>query len=260
MVPRPSSPTSLLWAYQLKSEHEHLLNRLKDIAKSHEAYEAKLDVLEKSNEGMKGSFAQLEDMATWISAIEKESQDIKELVRKLHGERQIKLEGGIEKFADLAGQVAALHSHTKDMGIEIRRTLYAYPTIIKKIEDIEAKIQKQGKTEMLRKDDPLDAVVFTRRLDAIESHRDEDSTRTKILIDRMETLEQANKKLSTSYAQFQAQIKLLNDEAKKQQRVARGTRIARTELDLEQVSSPSSFQPSHSPRAANPSQRYRILR
>lgn len=111
-------------------------------------------------------------------------------------------------------------------------------------------MQKQERTETLRKkNDPVDITVLTRRLDAIESRRNNDATRTKTLIGRMEVLEQASQQLSTRSARFQAEIGRLNSEAKNQQEMARGTTTVMTKLDLEQESSQSSFQFPYSPSA-----------
>lgn len=250
MVPRPSSPTSLLWAHQLKREHEHLLDRMKDIAKSQEAHDVKIHAIEASNERMRSIFARFEDMMTRIAAIEEESQDVKELIERFVGERPTKLRGAVEKISRLADQIAALDSHTKEVGIGVQQTLSTYRVVIEKVEDLEAKVQKQERTETLReKNDPVDVTVLTRRLDAIESRRNNDATRTKTLIGRMEVLEQASQQLSTRSARFQAEIERLNSEAKSQQEMARGTMTVRTKLDLEQESSQSSFQFPYSPRA-----------
>lgn len=257
MVPRPSSPTSLLWAHQLKREHEHLLDRVKDMAKSQEAHDVKVHAIEASNERMKSISARFEDMMTRIAAIEEENQDVKELIENFVGERPTKLGGGVEKIPRLADQIAALDSHTKEVGIGVQQTLSTYQVVIKKVEDLEAKVQKQERTETLRKkNDPVDITVLTRRLDAIESRRNNDATRTKTLIGRMEVLEQASQQLSTRSARFQAEIGRLNSEAKNQQEMARGTTTVMTKLDLAQESSQSSFQFPYSPSAGKLNQRY----
>ena len=257
MVPRPSSPTSLLWAHQLKREHEHLLDRVKDISKSQEAHDVKVHTIEASNERMKSIFPRFEDMMTRIAAIEEESQDVKELIENFVGERPTKLGGEVEKISRLADQIAALDSHTKEVGIGVQQTLSTYRVVIKKVKDLEAKVQKQERTETLReKNDPVDVTVLTRRLDAIESHRNNDATRTKTLIGRMEVLEQASQQFSARSARFQAEIERLNGAAENQQEMARGTTTVRTRLDLEQESSQSSFQFPYSPRAGKLNQRY----
>ena len=232
MVPRPSSPTSLLWAHQLKREHEHLLDRVKDIAKSQKAHDVKVHAIGASDERI---FAQFEDMMTRIAAIEEGNQDVKELIEKLVGERPIKPGGGVENISRLADQIAALDSHTKKVGIGVQQTLSTYRIVIKKIEDLEAKVQKRERTETLRKNDPVDVTVLTRRLDAIESRRNDDAIRTKTLVGRMEALEQASQQPRS--ARFQAGIERLNNEAKDQQETARGTMTVRTKPDLEQESS-----------------------
>ena len=225
---------------------------MKDIAKLQKAHDIKVHAIGASDERTKRIFAQFEDMTTRIAAIEEGNQDAKELIEKLVGERPIKPGGGVEKISRLADQIAALDSHTKEVGIGVQQTLSTYRVVIKKIEDLEAKVQKQERTETLRKEnDRVDVTILTRRLDAIESRRNDDVIRTKTLIGRIEVLEQANQQPRS--ARFQAGIERLNNEAKNQQETARGTMTVRTKLDLEQE---SSFQFPYSPRAGKLNQRY----
>ncbi|OCK83839.1 hypothetical protein K432DRAFT_432624 [Lepidopterella palustris CBS 459.81] len=249
MVPRPSSPTSLLWAHQLKREHGHLLDRIKDLEKSNEAFNIRIVATETSHERITSCIDDIKKMATRISVIEDDDKEVKEWIEKLDEERQTLMNEESEKVKKLAYKVAVLEGHSKTVDIETQQTVSAYRAVLKKIEDVEAVLQKQGKVseKLTKKNDPVDVKVLTRRLDAVESRRTDDTRKTQALLDRMHTLEDANRRMRNESNRLHAQVARLNREIKTQQAALLPSSEATTELDLELKPVSSAVQAPHSP-------------
>lgn len=219
MVPRPTSPTSLLWAHQLKREHGHLLNRMKDLEKSHEAYESRIKATEVIADGMKNRASEIKEMVTRISAIEEDDKDVKEWVKKLDEERRVRMREDVERVKSLQQKLAALERQWQKSQLEAQKISSDHSMAITRIEELEHEIQRQGKSadKLSKKNDPADIKVLMRRLDAIESHRTGDSRIHRELLDKIADLEGANRQLVTKTESFRIEITRLNSEMRSRQ-------------------------------------------
>ncbi|KAF2187761.1 hypothetical protein K469DRAFT_748968 [Zopfia rhizophila CBS 207.26] len=208
----PSDPASLLWAHQLKREHGHLLDRLKDLEATHESYDARIKATEAISEGMKAIVKNMRQMAMRITAIEEDNKDVKDWIKRLDGERQARMREDGEKVKKVQQWVTELETQHKSIEAKVQQASLSHRSIMEKIEMIESIIQKQGKSaeKLAKKNDPNHVKVLMLRLDAMDSRRNEELRKAQALQDRVASFERTCQAYNSKNNELQAEVARLN--------------------------------------------------
>ncbi|KAF2234505.1 hypothetical protein EV356DRAFT_532814 [Viridothelium virens] len=93
MVPRPKSPTSLLWAHELKRQHEHLLQRQKDLEIRNENLQKAVDKAETCARAAKDQALDPEQLSTVNATLKEQTTHIETLMKRV-----VTLEAGKRKM------------------------------------------------------------------------------------------------------------------------------------------------------------------
>ncbi|KAJ9648581.1 hypothetical protein H2199_001436 [Coniosporium tulheliwenetii] len=211
MVQRPASPTSLLWAHQLKKEHAHLLDRMKALEATSKDVVARMAEAEATTAAARESVTRVADMAARIAAIEEDDDDVRQWIAKLNEERQAQTRKEDDKLQSLTRRVELLDAENKKLEVEQKEAKRRDDDILKRLEQLEAareaarEADKRAADKLIRKNDPVDKVL-SRRLDAFESRRNEDSTKIAALLQKIKALESSNQELSTKTQQIQKKL------------------------------------------------------
>ncbi|KAF2836349.1 hypothetical protein M501DRAFT_924049, partial [Patellaria atrata CBS 101060] len=192
MAPRPSSPTSLLWAHQLKKEHTYLLERVKCVEDLIKRLETTSKNIEASEQVIKKNVADNEKRLTTIS---KSMDELRIWIEKLDAETHSKISDTDTRLAALGKTIGVLRTDFREMSNAVEKIDTEAENLTMRLENLETKEQKDTKLEekIGRKDNPTDARVLSRRLDVVETGRGEDGIRMRALLGRMEVIEASNR-------------------------------------------------------------------
>lgn len=83
MAPRPSSPTSLLWAHQLKREHNHLVGRIILLEAANQQLKEQIKVAEETNIVAISANEKISRLAARLDSIEKANNQIIQHLERL---------------------------------------------------------------------------------------------------------------------------------------------------------------------------------
>lgn len=216
MVPRPASPTSLLWAHQLRLEHVSLLDRVKSLEASHQRLDARVTECEAGKAALNGALSTSKDIALRLSAVEQSNSDAKNAIERLESDNISRQTDKDTKLQELARKVGTLERDGLKRDADGHETILSYQAIVSRLDKIEAAWtkEKKEKEKLTRKDDPQDIKVLTRRLDALESQlgRNDDGLRNKVTLDRILALEGENQRLNALCLQLSDEVVWLNDQ------------------------------------------------
>ncbi|KAL9082710.1 MAG: hypothetical protein Q9165_008809 [Trypethelium subeluteriae] len=93
MVPRPKSPTSLLWAHELKRQHEHLFQRQKDLEIRNENLQKAVEKVETSARAAKDQAFDPEQLSIANATLKEQTIQIGVLTKRV-----VALESGMRKM------------------------------------------------------------------------------------------------------------------------------------------------------------------
>lgn len=208
MVPRPSSPTSLLWAHQLKREHTHLLERVRGLEATRDTYDARLKAAEGSNQAVRHSVADTAQLKARIAAVEEGDEDVRDLIEKLDAERRVWMSDVDGKLQALERRLTPLEEEGDCIDEERAKDASRHEAILDRLEAIEAAQEKNSRAaeKLGRKDDPSDTRVLNRRLELLETRSNENGAMTKAVSDRITTLEKANHELHELVLQYRQSL------------------------------------------------------
>jgi chromosome segregation ATPase len=245
MAPRPTSPTSLLWAHQLKLEHSHLLGRIKALEASSTTIECNVKTVGARNAEIQAHLARLEDVPDRLSAVEKGKDDVLKRLKKMEsdGEKtKLNENARLGTLTRTIGEVEAQGKKTLDRHDTLEGL---YSALCSRIDQLERRVQSSADNRLIRKNDPQDVKVLSRRLDAIEARRTEDCARTKTLLDRITQLEKTNRDLERENGRFEKEVSRLSNIIGSMQ-LAERTPSETTTVDISLRGSPH-CQTTHSP-------------
>lgn len=133
MAARPSSPTSLLWAHQLKREHGHLLKRMQELEANSERQAKRIKTAETAAESQ--SQTDLAALAKKVKALDHSgvASQLSKIEHSLR-EKAEELEAGIEAITI---QIAAMKKDAESRDEEKRKAFTKEKTLLKRIGEIE---------------------------------------------------------------------------------------------------------------------------
>lgn len=207
MVQRPTSPTSLLWAHQLKKEHAHLLDRMKALEATSKDVVTRMAQTEVTAASARESMTRVADIVARIAAIEEDDDDVRQWITKLEEERQAQARNGDDKLQSLSRKVGLLGAEYRRLEADEEEAKRRDDDMMRRLEQLEVAQEpdKKAADKLIRKNDPVDKVL-SRRLDAFESRRNEDSSKIAALLQKIKALESSNHELCTKIQQMQKTI------------------------------------------------------
>lgn len=223
---RTTSPTALLWAHQLKREHNHLLNRIKALETANSNLTSRMDVTEKSAQDTVKTIKTVNELNFRVQAIEEDDNSQQQRFEELdrdRGERFEKLGEGVKKVEkrlqilekDLDDRDD--ESQEKKEGIAREKALLV--DRLDKLENEHIKLKETAaKGEKLtRKDDAASTKVLNRRIEALEARHKEEGVKVKSLLDKFEKME---KDWSTTEGQLKRTLERIDAVSSAPKRVA----------------------------------------
>ncbi|EON64319.1 hypothetical protein W97_03550 [Coniosporium apollinis CBS 100218] len=243
MVQRPASPTSLLWAHQLKKEHAHLLERMKALEAMSKAVVARMEEAEATTAAARETVTRVADMAARIAAIEEDDDDVRQWITKLDEERQAQARKGDDKLQSLSRKIGLLDAEMKRREMEEKEAKRRDDDVLKRLVQLEVAREAETKAadRLVRKTDPVDKVL-SRRLDAFESRRNEDNTKIAALLQKIKALESLNHELSTKTQQIQKKLESARtprNHIPPRQRAVNSISTGTTQMETPLVTSPN---------------------
>lgn len=243
MVQRPASPTSLLWAHQLKKEHAHLLERMKALEAMSKDVVARMEEAEATTAAARETVTRVADMAARIAAIEEDDNDVRQWITKLDEERQAQARKGDDKLQSLSRKIGLLDAEMKRREVEEKEAKRRDDEILKRLVQLEVarEADKKAADKLVRKNDPVNKGL-SRRLDAFESRRNEDDTKIAALLQKIKALESSNHELSTKTQQIQKKLESARtprNHIPPRQRAVNSISTGTTQMETPLVTSPN---------------------
>ncbi|KAE9985384.1 hypothetical protein BLS_008323 [Venturia inaequalis] len=211
---RTSSPTALLWAHQLKREHQHLLNRIKALETANSNLASRMDVTEMSAQDTAQTIKSVNELSVRIQAIEEDDNSQQQRFEELdrdRGERFEKLGDGVKKVGKRL-QVLEKDLDDRDEESQEKRERAAREKalLVDRLDELEKEYAKLKETaakgeKLTRKDDTASSKVLNRRMEALEARHKEEGAKVKSLLDKFEKMEK-------SWSTTQEQLKRTLDE------------------------------------------------
>ncbi|KAF2498886.1 hypothetical protein BU16DRAFT_579918 [Lophium mytilinum] len=192
MSTHPTSPSSLLWAAQLKREHAHLLARLQTL-ESTTATLASANNLSRLESSAK-------DLTKRVIALEDDAKDVKEWIETLDEERQAGMREEGEKVERIARKVVEVQLAVKEGERERGAIKRVVEMVAGKVKNMD------GPPSLSRKNDEGDVKVLARRLDAVEAGRREAERRAGEFGRRVEVLEGRNEEMGREKGVLETEV------------------------------------------------------
>lgn len=191
MAHQPSSPSSMLFKHQLHREHGYLLNRLKSIENQSTLLDATLRTVDENSQAVSTLRDNVINLTSDLTGVEKRVGEIHSHLERLDCESKQRTSKDVESLT--SGCDAIRH--------EIGLLKAKNGQLSKRIEGIEKHQIKNSKNEkqLSKKDNSSDTRALKRRIELLESSRNEDALRLKEMHDKLSALERINKTLNTAY-------------------------------------------------------------
>ena len=204
MAPRSSSPTSLLWAHQLKREHGYLLKRMQDLESANEKHENRIKTAEstaKSNAG--GDFAALEDE---VKALD---QKFKQGLNGMEKDVTQKLDDVQVESEAMTMQIAALQKDERVAEEERKESLAKDKALLRRIAEVEDGLKKYGESldRIGKRVNETQFESIMERLESLTKRVMEEGSQMKLLAESVRVLETANAEISRRNAQLEADLR-----------------------------------------------------
>ncbi|KAI9710102.1 MAG: hypothetical protein M1820_002904 [Bogoriella megaspora] len=186
MVSRPNSPTSLLWAHELKRQHEFLLKRQKD--------------LEIQNESLASAVA---DARTDVKALKNQAPATEQLA-KAHETVQ----NQSSKIEALTKRMIALESKETKLNNDMDKVFKHEKTVLKQMSDLEASLQqmKSVLSNVVSNVEEIDSASLKLRLAEVETATDRQGNQMRNLAKVVNEGHLAHQTLATHIQDFKIEL------------------------------------------------------
>lgn len=204
MAARPSSPTSLLWAHQLKREHGYLLKRMQEVEASNERQAKRIKKAETA--ATSGFNADIAALAKQVKALDEDH--VRTRLSKLEDDfkqKTEKLEAGTETIST---QIAAVKRDAEGKDEEKRKAFCKEKALLKRIVELETGLDTY-KQQMDQIGQSLDQPHFDHvkdQLEALSKQVLREGSHMKMLAESVTALEGANQELKKSNHQMAAKL------------------------------------------------------
>ncbi|KAK1068657.1 hypothetical protein LTR12_016969 [Friedmanniomyces endolithicus] len=207
MTPRPASPTSLLWAHQIKRENGHLLGRIQKLESANDQHENRL----KHAESAAKSHAN-QDMAALAERVKALDQSgIPERLAKVEKDVMSKL---VDVQADTEAVILKVSSMEKDEAMaeeERRKAFNKDKALLKRLGEAEENLKKyeQLLERVGRRVDEQSIGNIRVRLDALSTQVGKEGSEMKLMVESIIVLERANAELRSANDKLAIEVEKL---------------------------------------------------
>ena len=193
-----TSPTALLWAHQLKREHNHLLSRIKTLEEANSTLTSRMNIAEKSIQDAVKAIEKVNELSLKVQLIEEDDSSQHRRFEQLdrdRGERFEKLGEGVKK---VERRLRALEKDLEDRDEESEEkkevSARENELLVDRMDKLEKEYAKLGKDaakgeKLARKDDAANTKVLNRRIEALETKRNEEGMKVKSMLEKFENME-----------------------------------------------------------------------
>ncbi|QDS68183.1 hypothetical protein FKW77_010484 [Venturia effusa] len=195
---RTSSPTALLWAHQLKREHQHLLSRIKSLETANNTLTSRMAVAEKSTQTTAKAFETVNELNLRVQAIEEDDNSQQQRFAELdrdRGERFEKLGDGVKKVEKRL-RILEKDLDDRDEESQEKREEAAKEKarLVARLDQLEREHARLKETaakgeKLTRKDDAASGKVLSRRIEALEARHTEEDVKVRSLLDKFDKME-----------------------------------------------------------------------
>jgi chromosome segregation ATPase len=197
MAPRPSSPTSLLWAHQIKRENAHLLDRMKALETAIEDLKSHVTTIGAFNKEAHETAEACSAIDTRIRLLEDDDKDQQMRFEALDKDRNDRIEKQESTLKVMEKKVRALEIHCLDLKEERIEALQGYSeATLGRIEKLEAELNKLTTNQNGDKAKTAIDVSLVRavngRVEQLEQKRKEHHNGITALHERVRKLEEAD--------------------------------------------------------------------
>lgn len=218
MSTKPSSPTSLLWAHQLKREHGYLLKRMQDLEATTEQQQKRIKSAESAAKS--GANADVTALTKQIKALE--DSGLARRVSKLEGRMKEKTEEFEVQAANLSEQVSALQKVSEAREEEKAKAFPKEKALLKWIGEVkdELKTYEQRLGVVGRKVDEVRLDDIRTQLDGLTEQVEREGGRMKRLEESVMALEGVNGELRKRNGELVAEVQKAKGTWKRDEVVA----------------------------------------
>jgi chromosome segregation ATPase len=199
MSPHPASPSSLLWANQLKREHTHLLHRIKDVETIKSDIEERLRSQETTIAALDDVRATTKILSAKVHAIEEASEEqntrINQLSEQFSQLQEQMLSSHNDVLKELKQRMGDLERKKREFEDENIHRRMEYQKLLDRIGALEENMQKETllRQELVKKTGSLN--IATSKQGITDVNNTQESTQRLMLLtsNRSETLETRRK-------------------------------------------------------------------
>ena len=205
MAPRPSSPTSLLWAHQLKREHGHLLKRMQDLESANEKQENRLKTAETAAKTSVNS-----DVASLAKEVQALGESgINERLTNMEKDVGQEIEDAQAESEAMTLQIATLQKDDMLAEEERRKTLNKDKALLKRIGELEEGLTKYENSldRMGRKINEAQHERIKDQLESLTKQVMQEGSQMKMLTESVKALEAAHQELSNANEKLEADLR-----------------------------------------------------
>lgn len=201
MAPRPSSPTSLLWAHQLKREHAYLLERIKTLETANVQLKENLQVVEERNTAATSANENISKLAALLEPVEGANDKLIQRLEKLESSLKDATEDAKCTLRRLQKKVEGIDSISIEIRNDQANAKAAHALALQRISEVEElqRKQKAANREFGSEDDLTDVRALNWRIKRLETERKEDAMKFKEMQDKLSALEKTNQHTTQAY-------------------------------------------------------------
>lgn len=229
MAARPSSPTSLLWAHQLKREHGYLLKRVQKLESENEKHDDRIKSAE--NAARSSTSGDIESLAQQVKAME--DSGVTQRVTDMEANVTRKLDDVEAESEAMTMQIAALQKDDAVTKAEREKALTKEKALLRRISDVEQGLKKYEQTL-----DRIGRQVNDDRLQQIKDQLEnlakqvkKEGSQMKLLEESVKVLEDANRELQKANEKLEADLKRVADQSAANESAKAATSTSPDEAD-----------------------------
>jgi hypothetical protein len=204
MTPRPTSPTSLLWAHQLKREHGHLLGRIQQLETTNRQQGERLQKAESS-----ASAGHRDDIAALAKQVQAlDESGIKQRLTKVEEDVMSKLEDVQAENEAVALKVASMEKDDVLAEQERRKALTKEKALLKRVGEVEESLKQYENSlnQVNRKVDENSVKIIKRQLESLSKQVEREGSEMKRMEDSLEALATAHAELIKANERLSAEM------------------------------------------------------
>jgi hypothetical protein len=213
---RPSSPTSLLWAHQLKREHGYLLKRMQNLEASNQQQESRVRGAEAAAK------AAGVDVATLVEKT-KDAIDVPGLSKRMDdmaSEWTQKIDSVHADAGAMTTQIEALQKNERVAEEERKQSFTQDKALLKRIIEVEEGLKKyeRGLDAIGKRVNGQQVAQIKEQLNGLTDRVNKEGLQMKMLTESIESLEEANQGLRKANAELEEKLRKINLKQARQSR------------------------------------------